>query len=456
MRNPTLQFLGAAGTVTGSRTLISDDDHRVLVDCGLFQGFKQLRLQNWDRFPVEPASLDAIVLTHAHIDHSGYLPRLVKQGFTGRVYCSAATADLCGLLLPDSGYLMEEEAKRANRYEYSRHSPALPLYTAAEAKAALAHLHPVPVDTDVPLMDGISLRFVRAGHIPGACSAVISWRGRRLGFSGDLGRTDDPLLGSPTPLPDLDALVVESTYGDRHHSDADPEADLGAIIRRTVARGGHVIVPAFAVGRTQRLLYHLHQLRTRGKIPPVPIWLDSPLADGATQVFTKHAAEYGLSEEQAADIAGVARVASTREQSMALDRLTSPAIMIAGSGMISGGRVLHHLRVYGHDPRHTILLTGFQAGGTRGASLQAGKHTVRIFGMPVVIDAEVRTLHNLSAHADTDELMHWLAACDAPPNHTFVNHGEPVAADGLRHRIETELGWKVTVPWHHQSITLAS
>jgi metallo-beta-lactamase family protein len=441
-----LTFLGGVGTVTGSKYLIETGTRRVLVDCGLFQGFKQLRLRNWEPLPVDPGSIDAVVLTHAHLDHSGYLPLLVHNGFKGRILCTAATADLCGILLPDAGHLAERDAEFANRHGFSKHHPALPLYTEAQARAALSRLLHIDYERSYDLGDGLELIFRYAGHILGAAMAILSCEGTTIAFSGDLGRPHDPLMREPETIARADYLVVESTYGDRRHDTRDPEDALAEVINRTAARGGTVLIPAFAVGRAQTLLYHLHRLKAAGRIPSLPVFLDSPMAIDAGEIFCQHRKDHRLSEAECRQVCGVARETRSVEESKAIDRNHVPAIVISASGMATGGRVLHHLKVFAPDPRNTVLFAGFQAGGTRGAAMLAGAQFIKIHGAQVPVRAEVVNLDMLSAHADADEILAWLRKFENPPRTTFVTHGEPAASDALRHRIEEELGWTCRVP----------
>lgn len=449
-----ITFLGATGTVTGSRYLVWTEGRRVLVDCGLFQGLKQLRLRNREPFPVDPATIDAVILTHAHLDHSGYLPVLVRDGFRGQVYCTPATADLCRILLPDSGRLQEEEADYANRHGYARHRPALPLYTERDAERALDFLQPIPYETVVELGGGLTFAFHLAGHILGAAMVLISHGGTRLLFSGDLGRPGDPLLPAPAKVGEVDYLVVESTYGDRRHGDVDPLDQLEAVIRRTAARGGAVLIPSFAVGRAQHLLYLVHRLKDAQRIPDLPVYLDSPMAGRATGVFLKHAQGQRLSAEEREAVCAVAQPVESVAESKAVDRMTYPRIVISASGMATGGRVLHHLKVLAPDPRNTVLFAGFQAAGTRGAALLAGAEAVKIHGEYVPVRADVVELGNISAHADYAEILDWLRGFRARPRQVFVTHGEPAAADAMRHRIEEELGWEVCVPEHRATHSL--
>jgi metallo-beta-lactamase family protein len=450
-----LTFLGAAGTVTGSKYLVSAAGHRVLVDCGLFQGLKQLRLKNWQPLPVDPASLHAVVLTHAHLDHSGYLPLLVRNGFRGKVYCSRATLDLCRILLPDSGRLQEEEADYANRRGFSKHHPALPLYTQQDAERCLSQLTPVDFDAVTDLGAGIAMRMVHAGHILGAALVELRHGGTRLLFSGDLGRPRDPVMIAPGVVRHADFLVVESTYGDRLHDPADPMLELAAIINRTAQRGGVVIIPTFAVGRTQELLYFLHELKVQGRIADIPVFLNSPMAVDATRIFIDHQDEHRLTPAQCAAMFSAVRLVNTPEESKQLNRRRDPMIILAGSGMATGGRVVHHLKAFAPDARNTILFAGFQAAATRGAAILAGADSVKIHGEYVPVRAQVQLLSNLSAHADQAEILEWLHHFEAPPRQTFITHGEPVAADTLRRCIEERLGWRCTVPEYRDQVDLA-
>jgi len=448
-----LAFHGAAGTVTGSRYLLTAGTSRVLVDCGLFQGLKQLRLRNRAPFPVPPRDVSAVVLTHAHLDHSGYLPVLVRDGFKGRVFATPATCDLCGILLRDAAALQEHEANRANRHGYSRHHPSLPLFTTADAEAALDRLMPTPWERPFTV-DGFTFRLRPAGHILGAATVEAEQGGTTVLFSGDLGRGGDAVMHPPRVVAQADYLVIESTYGDRVHPDSDPAEDLAEIVRRTVARGGVLLIPAFAVGRAQAILYHLHRLRTRGSIPRVPVYLDSPMASAATALLHAHPAEHRIPPSvYSAMMEGVALTGSV-EESKALDRRNGPMIVVAGSGMMTGGRILFHVERHAPDHRNTILIVGHQAEGTRGDALRQGARQLKIFGKYVPVRAEVAFLDGLSAHADQRELLDWLGGFERAPRTTFVTHGEPRAADALRMRIEEELGWTVRVPEHGEVVRL--
>ncbi len=449
-----LTFLGGTGTVTGSKYLLEHGGRRLLVDCGLFQGLKQLRLRNWDAFPVPPSSIDAIVLTHAHLDHSGFVPRLVQQGFRGRVHATPGTRALCGLLWPDSGRLLEEEADYANRHGFSKHHPALPLYTEADGREALDRLTIHDFDQGFEPIAGVRVLMRRAGHLLGAASVRVEWDRRSLLFSGDIGRGND-LLMRPPELPEAaDWVVAESTYGDRAHAPADPVAQIAEVINRTAGRGGVLVIPAFAIGRAQTLLWIVAQLRRQRRIADVPVYLNSPMAADATQIYARFAGEHRLDAAQCQAMGRAAQIVNTVEESKRLNLLREPAVIISASGMASGGRVLHHLKAFAPDPRNGILFVGYQAAGTRGAALLAGAQSVKIHGEQVPVRAEVTHLDVLSAHADRDELLAWIGALPAPPQRVFVTHGEPVAADALRQAIEERHRWPCTVPEYRETVTL--
>jgi metallo-beta-lactamase family protein len=450
-----LRFLGATGTVTGSKYLVSHGGKRLLVDCGLFQGYKQLRLRNWAPLPVAPDEIDAVVLTHAHIDHSGYLPLLVRNGFRGPVFCSAATRDLCGILLPDSGGLQEEEAAFANRHGFSRHSPALPLYTREDAVRCLKRFETVPWHEPFTPAPGFQASLSHAGHMPGASCVRISDGQRSVLFSGDLGRASDLVLRPPEPPPAADYLVVESTYGDRLHPTADVLDQLAAVINRTSARGGTLVIPAFAVGRAQTLLHCIRVLKSRGAIHHLPVYLNSPMAADALQVYQRHPQELRLSAADRHAMADAAHIVRTPDESRELNARKGPMILIAGSGMATGGRVVHHIKAFAPRKTSTILLAGFQAGGTRGAALADGATTVRIHGEDVPVRCEVARIDALSAHADAAEIEQWLRGFAIPPRRTFITHGEPGAADALRQRMERHLHWDVVVPDYLETVDLA-
>ncbi|UIP06931.1 MBL fold metallo-hydrolase [Erythrobacter sp. SDW2] len=452
---PSLTFLGATGTVTGSRYLVEQGRRRILIDCGLFQGFKQLRLRNWNPFPVPPESISDVLLTHAHLDHSGYLPALVRNGFRGKIHATPSTTELCGLLLPDSGHLQEEEARYARRKAFSKHRDPQPLYTLDDAKAALGHFDPVSFDTALDMGDGISARFIPAGHLLGAASIRLTIDGRVLHFSGDVGRPTDPMMRSPDRFSGADILVSESTYGNRTHPSVDAEAELAEVINKVVGRGGTILVPAFAVGRVQGVMLQIARLRERGEIPDIPVYLNTPMGANATDIYHRHHGEHRVSRDDCKAMFDLAERVRTVEESKALNRVTTPKIIISASGMLTGGRILHHVVSFGQDPKNAIVLSGFQAGGTRGAALVQGKRTLRIFGDEIPIRAEVIQLEGLSGHADADELLAWMGKAK-PPQMTYVTHGEPDAADALRFRIEHELGWDVRVPEHLERVSIRS
>jgi metallo-beta-lactamase family protein len=449
-----LSFLGAAGTVTGSKYLLELAGRRVLIDCGLFQGLKELRLRNWNRLAVAPDRIDAVILTHAHLDHSGYLPLLVRSGFKGPIYCTSATRDLCAILLPDSGYLQERDAEYANRHGFSKHKPALPLYTEAEAVASLKRFVPKSFDEAFDIWPDLKVCFRPAGHILGAAFVELDAGGTSLVFSGDLGRPGSRTMVDPAPLRKADYLVVESTYGNRTHDPVDPEDRLAEIIARTTGRGGVVLIPTFAVGRAQSLLYHLHRLKAARRIPDVPVFLDSPMAVNASEIFCAHLGEHRLRPEECRALCNAARYVNDVEESKALDRDRMPKVILAASGMATGGRVLHHLKVFAPDPKSTILFAGFQAAGTRGAAMVAGASTIKIHGEQVVVRAEVANMGMLSAHADRDEILSWLHGLQKAPKRTFVTHGEPEAALALQRAIQTKLGWDCSVPADQQQVDL--
>jgi len=431
--------------VTGSRHLIEHDGRNYLVDCGLFQGLKVLRERNWAPFPIPPNSIDAVILTHAHLDHCGYLPKLVREGFGGPIYCTASTADLAAIIIKDSAHIAEKDAEHANRRGYSRHKPAMPLYTVRDAERALAQLHPIPFQVEESLPGGAVLTFRRAGHILGAASAEIRVGRSTLVFSGDLGRYDDPFMHDPEPVAQADFVFVESTYGDRLHQKVDPMDALGKTIERTFARGGTVVIPAFAVGRVQILLYHLWMLKNRGRLAATPIFVDSPMAASATDLLCRHLKDHKFAPDVCKQSCDIATYVNDVEASMALSADPTPKVIISASGMATGGRVLRHLAGFGPDPRSTILFAGYQAAGTRGAKLLAGEKETKTYGEWIQIRAEIAALPMLSAHADADEILRWLCGFAKPPRRAFIVHGEPAASEALRVRIERELQWEAAV-----------
>lgn len=443
-----IRFLGAVGCVTGSRHLIeSKSGKRILVDCGMFQGSKELRLRNWSPFPIPASSIDAVILTHAHIDHSGFLPRLAAQGFRGPVFVTPPTEDLCSILLLDSAHLHEEDARYANRKGFSKHTPALPLYTVDEAEKSLRLLRSVEFHESFEPAAGFRAKFTRVGHILGAASVYLEVDGESVLFSGDIGRPSDPIIKVPEPRPKADYVVIESTYGNREHVESNLTEQLREAIVRTIARGGIVLIPAFSVGRTQLVLETLLRLKEAGEIPEVPVYLNSPMSIRVNSVFCKHASETILSDERVREICDVAIPVADVEQSRALNDRRDPAIIVAANGMATGGRILHHLKSLVGDPKHTILFTGYQAEGTRGAKMLSGEPTIRIHGQELDVKMEVAVLDNVSAHADGSELIDWLKSGPAESfketKGVYITHGEKEASDALKLRIEKELGMKV-------------
>lgn len=439
-----IRFLGAVGTVTGSRYLLQSGNTRLLIDCGLFQGVKAIRSRNWKPFPGDAGAIDAVVLTHAHLDHSGYLPRLMREGFRGPIHCTAATHELARILLADSAHLQEEDARHANRHGYSKHDPAEPLYTREDAERVMQQFR--SLDFDTPLHIGpFTVRLSPAGHIPGSACVHVSAEGKTVIFSGDVGRPDDPVMRPPRPLPPCDYLVLESTYGDRRHVAEDVRARLAGIVHDTISHGGTLMVPAFAVGRTQVMTHLLAEMMAAGDIPTLPIYLDSPMGIDATELFHRHREEHRLDDAQCRRMGERLVYVRSSEESQALLGNHYPKIIIAGAGMLNGGRILHHLRNLGSDPRNTLLITGYQAEGTRGHALLNGGNRLRIYGEEVAIRCRVEQLQDLSAHADYQELLDWLHGLPAP-RITFVTHGEPLAADHLRQLLEHERHWPAITP----------
>jgi metallo-beta-lactamase family protein len=461
----TLTFLGATGTVTGSKYLLEAGGERLMIDCGLFQGDKELRLRNWNPLPVPAASVHWLVLTHAHLDHLGYIPRLVKDGFRGRILASAATVDLAKIVLPDSGHLQEEDAEFANKKGFSKHAPALPLYTYEEALQSLDYIHAINALEPVEISPHFTIRGFFAGHILGARMVEVTVRengtAKKLLFSGDLGRFPQLVVPGPAvPEDGFDYLLLESTYGDRLHPSEDVGARLAAIVERTAGHGGTVVIPSFAVGRTQELLFLFRELIDDKKMHALPIHVDSPMAIDVTHLYEKHQEDHSL-ELDALEAQGIKPFSppnlhydKTVDESKQLNDAHYPMIIISASGMATGGRVVHHLERCLPDHRNTILLVGFQAAGTRGRAIQSGAQTVKMYGHEVHVRAHVESIENLSAHADYGEILAWLRRFSKAPGHTFMVHGEPGASEALRHHIASELHWNVTVPTYLQQVKL--
>jgi len=444
-----ITFLGGASTVTGSKYLVRHDGKCLLLDCGLFQGYKPLRLRNWTPLPIAPGEIDAVVLTHAHLDHSGYLPLLAKEGFTGHVYATTGTRDLCRILLPDSGHIQEEDAAFANRHGFSKHAPALPLYTRQDALDCLHRIKAVKFGVTFQPIPGWRVSFSPAGHILGASSVLLEVAGRRILFSGDLGRTDDLIMNPPVDAPAAYTVLIESTYGDRTHPKEDVLAELGPALKKLAKRGGVGVIPVFAVGRAQALLHAIHLLKLRGDIPTsLPVFLDSPMAVHTTHLFEQHPQDHRLTSKDTRALTHSATMVSSTDESRALAQRHGPMLILSASGMATGGRVLHHLALYAGNRRNMIILTGFQAPGTRGATLASGAKSVRIHGHDVEVKAEVVQLQSASAHADANQLIAWLRTMPQAPDQVYVVHGELAAADELRKRIKHELGWRAMVPEH--------
>ena len=460
----TLQFLGAAQTVTGSRFLLHIDGKRLLIDCGLFQGGRALRERNWEPFPTPPEDLDGVILTHAHIDHSGYLPRLIKEGFGGPVYCTSATADLLSLLLPDSGYLQERDAAFANKKKYSRHDPALPLYTEAEAREVLKHLKTVPYHQLSRLSDCLSFEYLHAGHILGSAMIRLNYKGKGaetiVCLTGDLGRSDQPVIKNPETIDRADYLLLESTYGNRVHEDNDILSYLQTLIEQVVQSGGSLIIPAFAIGRSQSVLYFLRQLEEAGRIPALPIFLDSPMAVRAVSIYCSHLEEHDFEMENlmAEDCpleAGGVRLVKTTEESKALNQFKGPCIIISASGNLSGGRILHHLKSRLPDSRNTVLFVGYQPEGSLGRLISEGKKEVKIHGKRVAVNARVEVLDGLSAHADSEELLEWVSHIKHPPSRIFLVHGELEAQESLKGKLEKVITSKIVIPEYLEEVQLS-
>lgn len=454
-----IQFLGAACTVTGSRYLVTHGEIKVLVDCGLFQGFKNLRLKNWDPFPLDVREIDAVVITHAHLDHSGYIPLLVKNGFRGAIYATPPTVDLCKILLPDSGFLQEEEAKFANKRGYSKHNPARPLYTSEDADESLKYFKTLPWKTSTQILkkgaNTLDIALYPAGHLLGAASVLLKTELGSIAFSGDLGRSIDPMVRAPDFYEGADTLIVESTYGNRHHPQIDTQEELKNVILRTLQRQGILLIPSFAVGRAQLLLYYIHCLKKSGEIPKdLPVYLNSPMAAEANRAFAQHHAELKISKAELDEMWTGVKIVKSADDSKALNEKTEPAIIIAASGMATGGRVLHHLKSVAPHAQNSILFVGFQAGGTRGDLIVRGAKEIKIHGEYWPIKAEVINMETLSAHADAEEILAWIGNLKKKPQRIFVTHGEPEAADTLRRSIEEKLKISACVPEYLQKVLL--
>lgn len=448
-----ITFLGATEEVTGSRYLIENEDVKILVDCGMFQGPREITKRNAEPFPIDPKKINAIILTHAHIDHTGYIPALIKNGFRGKIYCSKATYELCSILLIDSGSLQEGEAKDINRRGGPDHPPAIALYTAHDAEESLKFFQPIDYDTTINIAS-LKVTLIRSGHIIGSSFVIVSDGKQKLTFSGDLGRPYDLILKSVPHLKQTDFLVIESTYGNRIHEKGDPIKALGEVVNKTIAKGGILIIPSFALERAQTILYCLYQLKQKKAIPNIPIFLDSPMAIAITDLFCKFKDEHKLDESLCKDIFDIATYARTKEESMRIDHINHPAIIIAGSGMADGGRVMFHLQHFISDDKNTVVFVGFQAEGTAGRALVNGAKTVELHGKWCSVHAEIKTINTLSAHADSNEILEWLGYFENSPKKVFVTHGEIEAAQSLKRKIEERFGWNVVVPKYLESFDL--
>lgn len=469
-RGLSLTFLGAARTVTGSKYLLDAGNAQILVDCGLFQGLKALRERNWQALPIKARALEAVVLTHAHLDHCGYLPRLVAQGFNRRVFCTPGTAELARIVMADAARLQEEDAERANRKKYTKHSPAQPLFTTEDADRAMALLQPVGYNRPIPIAPGITIEFINAGHLLGSSyvRVVHEATGKTLLFGGDLGRYGRPVMPDPDPVSEADVLLVESTYGDRTHAPDDNGEQIASIINETAERGGKVIIPAFALGRIEEVLYWIGRLEDERRIPVLPVYVDSPMAASVLASYRARLHELDPGMARGVDTPNRSqaerrvcafcteqmRVVSSIAESRSVQESNAPAIVVSSSGMATGGRVLHHLAQALPDDRHTVLFVGYQAAGTRGRQLREGARFVRIHGQEVPVRAQIAGVDSMSAHADSTEILRWLRGFSRPPAVTYLVHGEPEPMDALKRRIESEFGWKVQTPVHQERVLL--
>lgn len=450
-----IRFLGAAGTVTGSKYLLTHGEKNILIDCGLFQGLKELRLKNWDRFPIDPKKIEAIFLTHAHIDHSGYIPRLIKEGYGGKIFCTHATLALCRILLPDTGFIQEEEAEWLNRRHLSKHKLALPLFTKKEAERSLEQFVPVEFEEAFEVNSTFRASFKYAGHILGAAMVVVETPTTKIALSGDVGRPNDPILYPPAELPQADYLVVESTYGNRKHESINSQEDLEALINEALLKKGVVLIPAFAVGRAQSLMHSLSELRKQHRIPNVPMYLNSPMAINVTELFSNFKTLHKLSEEQCQEMADAVQFIRTTDESKALNEKKGPMVIISASGMATGGRIVHHLKAFVSDPTTTVVLAGFQAAGTRGRALQEGAKEIKIHGQFQSVLAKIKVLENVSAHADYEEIIDWLSKSKMNPKKVFITHGESDAAGMMKEHLEERFSWSCEVPRQDQEFTLS-
>lgn len=449
-----LTFLGTAGTVTGSKYLFNFEGQKILIDCGLFQGLKFLRQKNWSELSCPASEINAVLLTHAHIDHSGYIPRLIRQGFRGKIYATTATREVCGILLPDCGQLQEEEATYLNKHGRTKHRPALPLFSREDAEKSLDFFKTVPLNQSWTLGSHLSFEFRYAGHILGAASVLLRFGDQKIIFTGDVGRMKDPIFSPPAQLPQTDYLVTESTYGNKKHESASPMEFLEQTVRETYARRGVLVIPSFAVGRAQALMYYLWLLKKANRLPEIPMYLNSPMAIDFNRIFGQHRDWHRLSNSQCREIGDLFRLVKTPEESKALNDSKGPMLIISASGMLTGGRVLHHLKAFAPYPENTILLAGFQAEGTRGRALIEGKKEIKIHGEFVPVRAQVKVLDNISSHADADEMIQWFQGSPLHPKKVFVTHGENTAAQEFSRRLTEKFKWSCLVPQLEETFNL--
>lgn len=448
-----IQFLGGAGTVTGSKFLLHIGSRKILVDCGLFQGIKSLREKNWKDLPIKASDIEAVILTHAHIDHSGYLPRLIKDGFKGKIYSTEATRDICSILLKDCAYLMEEDANYLNKTGNTKHHPALPLFGNRDVENTMTHFEIKNFNMTTDLGSNVSFKFLYVGHILGAASVVIRVNGIKIGFTGDAGRPNDPVLFDPSDMEEVDYLVTESTYGNRLHSREKIEKKLAEIINEAKESQGVILIPAFAIGRAMQVMYYLSELIKQNVIPPIPVFLNSPMAQDFSKIFFAHHELHKLSETQCESMTQMIQYVRSTEESKALNLMHGPMLIISASGMLTGGRILHHIKSFGGNPSTSIILTGFQPAGTRGEALQNGASELKIHGEYVKINAKIKQL-DISAHADHGEMIQWFKRSRIRPKKVFLVHGEPSSTDEFRRRLFETFGWNCVIPQQNDQFVL--
>lgn len=449
-----IQFLGGAGTVTGSKTLLECNGKRILIDCGLFQGLKQLRELNWKELDLDPKSIDAIVLTHGHLDHCGYIPAMVKNGFNGKIHCTYPTMELTEIILKDSAKIQEEDAERANRHAYSKRKNCQPLYTIEDAEKSIDFIEPHNYEEWVIINSEFKFQLLNAGHILGSAMVEVKVNDETFLFTGDIGRKDPMLLYPPKKVKAVDYLIIESTYGDRVHKNNDPKEALLEVIKETYNRGGILMVPSFAVERTQEMIYLIHLLKEEESIPNIPVYLDSPMGVKSTLVFDKYPKYQDLSKFITDNMYNEVKFISSYEESKVVVADKKPKIILAGSGMLEGGRMLHYIANHGKSTNNTILFVGFQAVGTRGRDLVQGTKQIKFFGEYYDVNSEIKSISSMSAHADRNEMLAWMKNIKSPPKRVFLNHGEPHQTNAFRVLIETELNWNVHVPALDEKVEL--